>query len=137
MRNYHDVENTPVASDDDVLALIRDLVGRAIRRQNWLMFLDSENRPLALVMPMDDYPMLPEGDDAPRFAEAIASVMETVDAAQVILTWERPGRPQATPADIAWARAMATTCRDQGIRVRGQLISHTEGVRWFAPDDYL
>jgi hypothetical protein len=37
--------------------------------------------------------------------------------------------------DPAWARALGAACRAEGVAVRAQLILHSRGVRWLAPDD--
>jgi hypothetical protein len=123
-----------LTTDDEILAWTADLIGRAIRRQFWSVFLDNDGR-VALVMPMDDHPALPDDDISP-LGESLAMVVASVGAAAVLFVWERPLAELATSTDIAWARAVAEVCRREGVTVRGQLISHRRGVRWFAPREF-
>ncbi|MGO7983420.1 hypothetical protein ACC691_36840 [Rhizobium johnstonii] len=55
----------------------------------------------------------------------------------MIFVWERRLTATPTEADRAWARELGDACATVGVDVRGQLISHRDGVCWFAADDYL
>lgn len=129
----HD-RDSRLTTDDEVVAWAADLIGKAIRRQFWSIFLYDDGR-VALVMPMDDHPPLPDDDISP-LGESLAMIVAEVGAARVVFVWERPLGEPATAADVTWARAVAKACRRQGVEVRGQLISHRRGVRWFAPREF-
>lgn len=127
----------PITTDEEVLERVDALIGKAVRRQVWLMFLDEDDRQVPLVIPMADYPPAPYDGHAEMFAARIADVVESAGAAQVIVVWERRLRATTTEADRVWARELAAACADVDVRIRAQLISHRDGTRWFAPDDYL
>jgi hypothetical protein len=126
----------PLVTDADVQERVTRLVGRACRRQVWLLFTDYHDIQLRDLVAMDDYPTSPLDGHAEIFAARIKQTMDERGAAQVIFVWERHISERATPADRAWAKAMAEACRAHGVSVRAQLISHRGGVRWFPPDDY-
>lgn len=131
-----EARHQPVVTDAEVEARVADLVGRACRRQFWMLFLDDESRQIPLVMPMDDYPASPDDGNIDMFALRIKEIMHAEDAAQVIFVWERRLGERATPADRAWASALGAACREIGVVVRAQLISYRGGVRWFPLDEY-
>ncbi|WP_100344709.1 hypothetical protein [Compostimonas suwonensis] len=126
----------PIADDTELEARVAELIGRAIRRQLWMLFLDGEDRQLPLIMPMDDYPSSPAGGRAELFASRIGEVLEAAGAARVIFVWERPYGPDPTPVDRVWAHALAEACEAEGVAVRAQLLSHRSGVRLLAPEEY-
>jgi hypothetical protein len=126
----------PIVTDAQVEERVAALIGRACRRQLWLLFIDSQCLQLPVLMPCDDYPAGPDTRDATRLAVAFAEVMREADAAQIIFVWERRLGEAATLGDRLWAKALAAACRAEGVSVRGQLISHRGGVRWFAPEEY-
>ncbi|KQQ94386.1 hypothetical protein ASF62_09735 [Leifsonia sp. Leaf325] len=127
----------PITTDEQVLERVDALIGKAVRRQLWLLFIDAADRQIPLVIPMADHPAAPYGGRAEMLASRIADVVEKTGAAQIIVVWERRLRATSTEADRAWARELATACADVDVRIRAQLISHRDGTRWFAPDDYL
>jgi hypothetical protein len=101
-----------------------------------MLFTDDSNIQTTDMIAIDDYPTSPGGGNAELLAARISGWMSRTDAAQVIFVWERRVGERFTPADRAWAKAIAGACRECGVSVRAQLISHRTGVRWFAPDDY-
>lgn len=127
----------PLVTDELIEQRVSALIGRASRRQLWLLFLDADDKQLPLVMPTDDFP----GSARPEYAQAlvrgVSQIMESAGAAQVIFVWERYAGADLTAIDRAWARQLHDECALRGVRVRAQLLSHKRGVRWIAPDDYL
>jgi hypothetical protein len=138
----NDAMHVPLSTDYDVERRVGDLLQAAVRRQWWTLYLDADDVQRPVVMPMAGYPERPDepsGDDrtaAELLANRLASIVEQIDAAKVIFVWERPGGPEFMPADVAWARALGAACRVEGVVVRAQLILHSNGVRWLAPDDF-
>jgi len=126
----------PLVTDSDVEQRVDALIGRACRRQLWMLFTDEMHIQMPDLVAMDDYPTSPENGNAELLAGRIGEWMARAEAAHVIFVWERRVGERFTPADRAWARALAHACREYGVSVRAQLISHRTGVRWFAPDDY-
>ncbi len=131
-----DAAAAPLRSDQQIEDRVRALVGRAIKRQWWMLFLDGEDRQLDTLVPIEGYPLEPDEAAVASFTALASMLMEEYDAKQVIFVWERRADKIVSPCDAAWARAMADACRDRRIFVRAQLISHRNGVRWLAVDDY-
>jgi hypothetical protein len=138
----NDAIRLPISTDHDVERRVADLLQHAVRRQWWTLYLDDDDVQRRVLMPMAGYPEHPdepcgtEGTVSELLANRLAIIVEDIEAAKVIFVWERPGGAESTPADRAWASALGAACRAAGVDVRAQLILHTDGVRWFAPDDY-
>ncbi|HWD62293.1 MAG TPA: hypothetical protein VG369_07330 [Humibacter sp.] len=126
----------PLDTDNDVVARVVELVGSALRRQVWLIFLDDSGVQLPLLIPIDGLPTWPD-DGAAVFAEHVADSTRDTDVANVVIVWERPGKAAPRAEDRAWAAALAVAFARADLAVRGQLLAHDTGVRWLAPDDYL
>jgi hypothetical protein len=127
----------PLDSDNLIEQRVSDLIGRASRRQLWLLFLDRNNVQLPLLIPTDDYPARPGPQHAAELAAGIRQVMESAGATQTILVWERYAGADLGPLDKAWAQQLHTECSRSGVRIRAQLLSYKRGVRWLTPDEYL
>lgn len=132
-----DLPDLALATDADVTERVRAIVGRAARRQLWLFFLDADDHQLPVLLPIPDFPPSPDGGHAERLAGSLAALVEEVDAAQVVVVWERWLDDRATTLDRAWAARLAEACRAARVRLRGQLLSHRDGVRWLAPDELV
>ncbi|WP_166983119.1 hypothetical protein [Paramicrobacterium fandaimingii] len=126
----------PLVSDEQIEDRVADLIGRAIKRKWWILFLDENGVQLPMIVPVDGAPLVPDEAATEHSIEGLRVIMDEIGAAEVILVWERPTGSTVTLPDRVWASSMARAARDRGIRVRAQLISHRTGVRWFAPDDY-
>jgi len=123
----------PLTTDELIRERVVDLVGKAIRRQLWLMFVDENDVQLPLLVPVSDLPSTPPIE----ISSLITGTADAVDARGIIVVLERYGDETLTPADRAWARHIHLACADGSARLRGILLSHAHGVRWVAPDDYL
>jgi hypothetical protein len=122
----------PLTTDVLIQQRVADLVGRAIRRQLWLFFLDENSVQLPLVMPCDDLPVYPPDDPVPVYAD----FAEGCGATSIVAVLERFGDDELTPADTAWARHLHDSCAGL-VPLRAVLLSHRRGIRWIAEDDYL
>jgi hypothetical protein len=122
-----------LTSDELIHERVSDLVGRAISRQLWLMFLDENDAQLPLLVPVSDLPSAPPIE----IASLIIGTADAVGARGIIVVLERYGDESLTAADRAWARHIHLCCAEAPARLRGILLSHARGVRWVAPDDYL
>ncbi|MCS5733271.1 hypothetical protein [Herbiconiux daphne] len=117
-----------MSTDRDLAGLVRSLVGPAIRPQVWLLYLDETDRPLPLVMPFDLDLDCAEPTEIEALAILAHEVAGHIDATQVVVVWEREGRPRPTAAERAVADAV-TSCFPRGrTRLRGQFLSHSDGV---------
>ena len=130
-------ENEPLVTDELIERRVRAIVGRACRREVWMLFLDEDDVQVPLILPMADYPASPGDGNAAIFAERVREIVEVAGAEQVIFVWERYAGESFSPIDISWARHLHEACRSEGVAVRAQLLSHKRGVRWMAPEDYL
>ena len=135
-----------LTTDADLEEFLGLLLRGAIRRQLWLIMLGPDDRVTGPLMPMDDYPQDPgepcDTEDLGRapsarvLADRAAFVCRMVGGRAIVLVWERPGPDKFTPADLAWAGAMARECAAAGARLRAQFVLHDGGVRPLTADDY-
>ena len=139
MKPPHFDENAllPLTTAERIEGRVVSLVGRASRRQVWFLFVNSHDRQLPLILPIEDHPSMPGAGDATRFARVLTQVGEATGAAGVIFVIERWADNLLTPSDLAWANALHSAAVKSTLGLRGVLLSHTRGVRWVAPDDYL
>ena len=133
---YEDVRESPLITDEQVLARVADLITHSIRRQVWLMFLDEEQRQLPLLMP-SYVPRTPEPDALGPFGEFLASLVDEVDASSMVITFERLGSDTLSDSDREWFRLIHAACAAEHIPLRGPLLAHDGGIRWIAAEDYL
>lgn len=126
----------PLHTDDDITHRVGLLIGRACRRQLWLLFLDERAVMLPTLMPNDELPVPLDDELAGRLAAMLQQAIAGTPIESVILVWERPGGPVASTTDRESAAALAWACADVGVPVRAQLISHNYGVRLFSPEEF-
>jgi len=122
--------------DTDALLMVRveQLVGRALRRQLWLMFLDHDDVQLPLLMP-SDIPRTPEVDSVIQFADFLIDVAAEVRATSVVFVLERFGTDTISDDDRLWLQLVTEAGRLAGVRVRGPFLSHEGGVRTVGSED--
>jgi hypothetical protein len=136
MMTFDEARAHPLTSDSEIETRVSGLIGRANQRQIWLLFLDSDDVQLPLLIPIDGMPVRPD-DSIAGFAATVASSMSEIEASSVIVVLERYADATITESDRLWARAISAAFSDRSLRLRALLISHRRGVRWFAADDYL
>lgn len=132
MLPYDQAALEPLTTDALIQQRVTDLVGRAVRRQLWLFFLDDNEVQLPVILPLDDLPARPSPDNPLPFAD----LAESYGASAIVAVLERYGDDEITDVDIAWARALHAACLGR-VRLRGVLLSHRRGIRWIAEEDYL
>jgi len=131
---YDDVRDTPLASDELLLERAALLLGHAVRRQVWLMFLDERQRQLPLLMP-SYVPRRPGPGHRENYARVLGVLVEDADADSMAVAYERRGSAELTAADIAWLILIRDACAKAAIPLRGPLLVHDDGVRWGGPED--
>lgn len=131
---YDEAKLQPLTTDALIEQRVAELLGRAVKRQLWLMFLDEQDVQLPLLVPLDGMPQLPPTDGS--LDALLGQLGDVADAKSFIFVLERYADAELTPADIAWAAALHSACDAADIRLRGILVSHKRGVRWVAQDDY-
>ncbi|MCS5719492.1 hypothetical protein N1027_15245 [Herbiconiux sp. CPCC 205763] len=119
----------PHRSDFDIVELVSSLVGEAIRRQCWLMFLDEEHRPLPLIVPYADFDLDPPDDEIAKYGALACGMARTTGAASILLTWERPGGSELDDAERSLLSAVSGAIAVGGVPVRARLLSFSDGVR--------
>jgi hypothetical protein len=125
----------PLTTDALLESRVADLIGRAIARKLWFLFLDDEQVQLPLLIPVEGLPLLPDSG-LEIIAQRIEETMEEVGAHSVAAVIERYADAALTESDRGWANALHDAFAANGIRLRGILLSHRRGVRWLAQDDY-
>lgn len=121
-------------TDEDVLERASALLGHAIRRQVWVMFLDQHDRQLPLLMP-SYVPRAPRAEHRENYSRVLGVLFEESGADSLVVAYERRGPDELTPADQAWLALIRDACCEIDARLRGPLLVHDEGVRWIAPGD--
>ncbi len=125
-------DDLPIRSDDDVLRLVREVIGDdGVRgRTAWVLLLDADDRPMPTVIPVEGVPVDPDPDHVARFAEAVGAVLQAVGGSRAIIAWERDGGGAVRMQEADWAGALAAT----GLPLRAQLLATDDGVRLLDPD---
>jgi hypothetical protein len=129
--------SSALTTDESVHEFVSGLIGRAIVPRFWMLFLDDEQRILRDIMPVDGIPDRPDVDDAERMVPMFCGCADALDAEAMILVLERCGPRDFSEDDRAWARTLREGAARADVDVRAILLSHSSGVRWMAPDDYL
>jgi hypothetical protein len=133
--NYEETRAEPLTTDALVAERVEQLIGRAIQHQIWFLFLDADQVQLPLVIPVGELPARPD-DFVGALAQRLAAIVETEAARAVVVVIERYAYPELTAADRHWAKCLHDALDENGVPVRGVLLSHSRGVRWVAQDDY-
>jgi hypothetical protein len=127
---------SPLTSDSQIEARVTTLIGAAHMRQLWLLFLDADDCQLPLVIPIGGLPQSPERKHTRAVMRSVVELMHEMGAVGLVIILERNGPARISPNDSTWARQLANACRAAGVTPRAFLLSHRNGVRWIAPDDY-
>lgn len=133
---YGDVGDLPLIADAVLHERVGALLGRAIRRQLWVIFLDDQHCQLPVLLPIDGMPQVPALGEESAFGSFLADLGEEMGAASVVLVFERAGRQHFSARDLSWARFASLGARLASVSVRAMFLCHTDGVRWITPDDY-
>jgi hypothetical protein len=70
-----EARQAPLITDEDIRRRVAELIGRANIRQLWLLFLDSENVQLPMLIPIDGLPAEPTEEQTARVVTNIAELM--------------------------------------------------------------
>ncbi len=131
---YDDVRDVPLTSDESVLERASLLLGHAIRRQVWLMFLDEHDCQLPMLIPTY-VPRRPGRQHRENFAQLLGVLFEDADADAMVVAFERRGGDTLTAADREWLALLRAACTHAAVPLRGPLLVQDGGARWVAPDD--
>lgn len=125
---------TPARTDADVVALVTGVVGKPLRRQCWVLFLDERALPVPFLLPVSDLPLQPD-DHVEDFATLVAEVCVDESATEVVLVWERPGATRLFPVDREWVEACDRAFAERAVRLRAQVVVHAGGARVVDADE--
>ncbi len=131
--SYDESLRTPIRTAGDVEERVRALVGAAITRKVWLLFLDEEDVQLPVIIPIEELPERAPEEDA--LVPLLRSLRESVHS--VIVVFERPGGRVLSRSDRAWVRSLNAGVLRANVRSAGLVLSHDTGVRWLSPDDWI
>ena len=102
--------DVPIRSDEELTArwanVLEPLVFTA--RSLWLTWIDHDGMALPVVLPIDDIPLVPD----PEMLEGLRRVHVGVarshlpSGGRLAMALCRPGRPEVTEDDEAWAEAL-------------------------------
>ncbi|WP_423924065.1 hypothetical protein ACPEEZ_07150 [Frigoribacterium sp. 2-23] len=102
----------PAVSRADVLAIARELVPVAIRRQLWVLFFDRDGVQLPMVVPLDVGPGRPDVREVEHLLASLARVAEEFGAASIAAVIEWPPAHGRVARDRDWARTLRE-CADR------------------------
>lgn len=133
---YHDVKNSPLPTDAELIPHLQAMLEGSYRRQVWVMLLDELHRPLPLIMPTD---VPPEADpeDVRGFADFLRCGALDFLGCTIVLTFERPGPAEITQRDRRWLRLLREAAIASEFPFRGPYLLLGSSVRQVAPDEYL
>jgi len=132
--SYDNLKDIPVSSDTDLIERLEATLGRALNRQVWLMFLDADDCQLPVLMPTE-VPSLPGEGDAERIGGFLKSIGDDLEAATIVIAYERPGVAAINDRDREWLRCLREACQASGMKFRGPFLCHSRGVIPVPPDD--
>ncbi|QEO10679.1 hypothetical protein [Protaetiibacter larvae] len=132
--HYDDVRDLPLISDEQVLERASLLLGHAIRRQVWLMFLDESERQLPLLIP-SYVPRRPSPGHRENYSRVLGVLFEDAEADSLVVAYERRGSDELGDTDREWLALIRDACDEAAIRMRGPILVHDDGLRWVAPED--
>lgn len=128
----------PLDTTSRIERFARALLERANRRQTWIVYLDTERRPLPVLMPFESLPADPEQYfETARGTLQYPTVLATfaaecaleVGGESVLVVWERPSDEHLSQSEIDWVLALDTHFALAGLPVVAQLLCHNDGVR--------
>jgi hypothetical protein len=126
-----DTLTTPVHTDSDVLYRVEQLIGVTYRfRQSlWLFFLDGNQAPLPVIVPVEDVPDDPDPELVGNFCWIIAEVLAGYDPeGSAVLTLTRPGRAVPGRGDRIWHDRLRDAATAHGARIRMMCLATPDGV---------
>jgi hypothetical protein len=131
-------DDAPIRTASELYALWQKLMGRGGfgQRTLWLIFLDGENRPVKVIIPVEGIPVEPDEVVLDNLALALDEARQEFGACTVPALLSRPGHHAMTDADRRWA-----------IEIRRRLARHLgpwpvhlatcNRIQVFAPDDLI
>lgn len=130
-----DTLTSPVHTDSDVLFRVEQLIGvtyryrQSFRQSLWLFFLDGNQAPLPVIVPIEDVPDDPDPELVGNLCWIIAEVLASSQPeGSVVITLTRPGQPVPRPADRIWHDRLRNAALAQNARIRMMCLATPDGV---------
>lgn len=118
-----------MTTDELLLDFLGELIGAAVLSRVWLLFFDEQHRPRPLIIPVDDIELdLIDESGLLSVATLAGELARMAAAVDVVVVWERPGANRLTIGERATVDALSRIFPPQPIRLRGQILSHDDGV---------
>lgn len=124
-----------LATDDELLAFVGDIVGEPLRHQFWFLTLDSVDRVFGVVIHMDLPPVIPTAAESAHFGGNLCDSIRLAGAASLVVVLERGGGRALTRHDRAWLGACVDASIDHKFRLRGPILVSDQGARWIGMED--
>jgi hypothetical protein len=127
-------ENVLIRSHAELCQFWSEIMGAGgfDRRSVWLLFLAETGRVQPVIIPIDDVPPRPEGRVLRNLDRILRGLLDEGPVDSVAALLARPGPPDMTDDDRAWARGLAP------LTPRWPVHLATAGdVRVFAGDDLI
>jgi len=133
--SFDTIHDIPLPTDAELVPHLTRMLERAFRHQIWVMLLDSESKPLPIVMPSHLDPE-PDSDDIEGYADLFRCHSYDFQAATLVVTFERPGAARITENDRRWLRFLREALVETGCPFRGPYLLLGSRVRAVAPAEY-
>jgi hypothetical protein len=132
------LDDEPLRTTAQLSALWAELMGGGGfgTRTLWLLFLDEDQRPLKVIVPIEDIPREPDTATLDAIGRILDDVLADTGPAFVPMLLSRPGPLAMTDADRTWAVAI----RERLARHLGPWPVHLatrNRIQVFAPDDLI
>lgn len=127
----------PLHTDADLLRWARFINHGLdpVRRTLWVMYLDRDDVPLPVILPVEEMPSEPDST-APQVARNLAKVgLDMAPGGAMVVMLERPGPARRAPADDAWHSLIRREVASCGVRLRAMFLAARGQVQPFALDD--
>ncbi|MGH3447561.1 MAG: hypothetical protein ACRDQA_32385 [Nocardioidaceae bacterium] len=131
-------QQPPIRTQEDLYQHWRALMGPLgfSERLLWLCFVNPDGVVAPTVSQIAEIPVMPQDEEARSLIHMVAEVLEReAPGGSVAILLSRPGRPEMTGSDRAWARALTSAAAVTGVRMQPVHLANDHEVRVFAPDD--
>jgi hypothetical protein len=119
-----------VLTPQDVRQYVEDLIGYATNPgQLWLLFLDTDRRPLQALMPVEHIPALPDEYVIDTTLRMLVDVAAKDAFGWIVFVLERWGSAGITGSDRSWASMLAERSVEFGLQVAGVVLCTPQSVR--------
>ena len=106
-------------------------------RRLWLLFLDTDDRPVQHITEIDDIPEEPRDDEVDGLMAICAHLQRGDGIGRVAILLSRPGRGGLREGDRRWGRALVAAARRSGVRLAPLHLANDEVLVPLTGDDLV